>query len=222
MNTYQKTARIVGVLFIIGTAAGILSNVFLGPFLDDPELLSSIADNQNKVAIGSLLILIMGFALAMIPVLLYPIFKKTHEILALGAILFRGALEAVVYMAQALLWMLLIPLSQQYIAVDAASGSIFNQLGGLIIGADSVFAHVLSLVFTLGALMIYYVFYQTRLIPRWLSIWGLVGGILYFVYPLLGMFGIEAGFLMLPLALQEMVLAIWLIIKGFNSKTLAS
>ncbi|MFC1879501.1 DUF4386 domain-containing protein, partial [Chloroflexota bacterium] len=163
-----------------------------------------------------------GFALAMIPVLLYPIFKKTHEALALGAILFRGALEAVVYMSQALLWLLLIPLSQLYIAADAASGSIFNQLGGFFIGADTMFAHILSLVFSLGALMIYYVFYQTRLIPRWLSIWGLVGGILYFVSPLLGIFGVEAGFLMLPLALQEMVLALWLIIKGFNSENLPS
>lgn len=219
MKNKQITARVIGILFIIGTAAGILSVVFLGAFQGDQEILAQVAVNQNKVVIGSLLILIMGFALAMIPVLLYPIFKKTHEVLALGAVLFRGALEAFVYMAQALLWLLLIPLSQQYMA---DGGSILNQVGGIFTGVDTMFAHVLSLVFSLGALMIYYVFYQTRLVPRWLSIWGLVGGILYFASPLLGIFGIEAGFLMLPLALQEMVLAVWLIIKGFNSEALPS
>lgn len=222
MNNKQITARTIGILFITGTAAGILSVIFLGPFLNAQEILPEIAANQDKVIIGSLFILVMGFALAMIPVLLYPIFKKTHEVLALGAILFRGALEAVVYMSQALLWLLLVPLSQQYLADDAASISIINQLGGFLIGADTMFAHVLSLVFSLGALMIYYIFYQTRLIPRWLSIWGLVGGILYFATPLLGLFGVEAGFLMLFLAVQEMVLALWLIIKGFNSQTIPS
>ena len=70
--------------------------------------------------------------------------------------------------------------------------------------------------------MIYYLFYQSRLIPRWLSVWGIIGGILYFASPLLGMYGIEWGFLMLPLAVQEMVLALWLIIKGFNPKVIAS
>lgn len=222
MNNHRKTAIWIGILFIIGTAAGILSLFFLGQFFDAQEILPEIAGNQNDVVIGSILILIMGFALAMIPVLLYPIFKKTHPVLALGAILFRGTLEAVVYMSQALLSLLLIPLSQQYLAADVTGRSIINQLGMFLIGADTMFAHVLSLVFSLGALMIYFILYQTRLIPRWLSIWGLVGGVLYFISPLVGFFGIEAGFLMLPLAVQEMVLAIWLIVKGFNSETLES
>ncbi len=221
MSNNRKTAIWIGVLFIIGTAAGILSVVFLGPFLNAQEVLSEIASNQNKVVIGSLFILIMGFALAMIPVLLYPIFKKTHKVLALGAVIFRGALEAVVYMAQTLLWLLFIPLSQSLLAADASNSVIFSQLGQILLGTDTSLAHILSIVFSIGTLMINYVFYQTRIIPRWLSMWGLVGGILYFVSPLLGLFGVEAGFLMLPLAVQEMVLALWLIIKGFDTRFLS-
>jgi len=83
-------------------------------------------------------------------------------------------------------------------------------------------AYIVSIVFSLGALMIYAVFYQSKLIPRWLSTWGLVGGVLYFAAALLGMFGFEWGFLELPLALQEMVLALWLIIKGLNPIAIAS
>ncbi|MBW2566067.1 MAG: DUF4386 domain-containing protein [Deltaproteobacteria bacterium] len=59
-------------------------------------------------------------------------------------------------------------------------------------------------------------------IPRWLSVWGLIGGLLYFAEPVLAMFGSEFEILFAPLALQEMVLAIWLIVKGFNSPTIDS
>lgn len=65
--------------------------------------------------------------------------------------------------------------------------------------------------------MIYYVFYQSKLIPRWLSVWGLIGAILYLTVPILNLFGFAFEILMLPLALQEMVLAVWLIVKGFDS-----
>ncbi len=81
---------------------------------------------------------------------------------------------------------------------------------------------MLSMVFSLGALMIYYVFYQSKLIPRWLSGWGLIGSVLHLVVPLLSMFGSELAILTLPLALQEMVLAVWLIVKGFNPSAIAS
>jgi hypothetical protein len=89
----------VGVLFIIGTVAGILSVVVTGSILADPEYLIKVSANENQIIIGALLVLIMGFALAMVPVMLFPIFKKYNEALALGAVVFRGALEAVAYIA---------------------------------------------------------------------------------------------------------------------------
>jgi hypothetical protein len=59
-------------------------------------------------------------------------------------------------------------------------------------------------------------------VPRWLSVWGLVGAALYIVPPLGSMFGHSLGVLMAPLALQEMVMAVWLIAKGFNPSAVAS
>ena len=70
--------------------------------------------------------------------------------------------------------------------------------------------------------MFYYLFYQSRLIPRWLSAWGLVGAVLYLAAPRLDMFGHGFGLLMAPLAAAEIVLAVWLIVKGFNRSALAS
>ncbi len=79
-------------------------------------------------------------------------------------------------------------------------------------------------------MMIYVLFYQTRLIPRWLSGWGFIGAILYFIAYLEGIFGAQQilscnadlGFLMAPLAIQEMVFAVWMIAKGFNPSAIAA
>src|SRR5688500_2737416 len=107
MYSHRKIATIVGTLFIIGTVAGILSVLFTGPVLGAPDTLAQISANENRILIGALLVLLMGFALAMIPVMLFPIFRKHNQTLALGAVLFRGALEAVAYIAVALCWFLL-------------------------------------------------------------------------------------------------------------------
>jgi len=217
MTANNKTARTVGILFIIGTVAGILSVVFTESILTDPDYLTKLASNENRIILGVLFILIMGFALAMVPVLLFPIFKRYNEGLALGAVIFRGALETVTYIAIVICLLLLLPLSRLYIQAGVTDVSYFQALGTLLREAEFWFSHILSIVFSLGALIIYYLFYQTNLIPRWLSVWGLIGGILYLTVPLLGMFGYEIGFIMIPLAVQEMILAIWLIAKGFNN-----
>ncbi|MGB7096991.1 MAG: DUF4386 family protein, partial [Anaerolineales bacterium] len=68
----------------------------------------------------------------------------------------------------------------------------------------------------------YYLFYQSKLIPRWLSGWGLIGAVLYLAVPMLGVLGFELEVLMFPLAVQEMVFAVWLIVKGFNPSAIDS
>ena len=78
-------------------------------------------------------------------------------------------------------------------------------------------------VLSLGGLIFYYLFYQSKLIPRWLSVWGLLGAALSFATYLLQFFSINlTEFLFLPIAVQEMVFAVWLIVKGFNSSAIAT
>ena len=213
----NEVARTVGILFIIGTVAGILSAIVTTPILDNIDYLYFIAANENQIIIGTILILIMGFALAMLPVILFPIFKKYNEALALGAVVFRGALEAVTYIAIAISMLLLLTLSKEFVNASASDASYFQTLGTLLMQASFWFQSMLAIVFSLGALMIYYLFYQSKLIPQWLSIWGIVGAIIYLAEPLLAMFGSEMEILFAPLALQEMVLALWLILKGFST-----
>ena len=231
MGTYRKIAIIVGVLFVIGTVAGISSGVVTDPVLDGSDYLAKVAANESKIALGALLVLVMGFPLAMIPVVMFPIFKRQNEILALGAIVFRGVLEAVIYMALAVSWLLLIPISQEFIKAGAADSATFQAMGMIITQAVYWNEHLLALVFTIGALMLYWLFYKTKLVPSWLALWGFFGAILYFLAPIFNMFdpqhpdlflGVKWGNLMIPLAIQEMVFALWLVIKGFNQSAIAS
>ena len=215
MHSDRKTAIIVGLLFIIGDIAGALSYVVTGGLLDGPDALTKIAANQNQVVLGALLVLVMGFALAMIPVVMFPVFKKYNEVLALGCVVFRGALETVGYMASAATWLLLVELSREHAEAASAGAPHFETLSALLAGSTA--GNLVTIAFSLGSLMFYYLFYQSRLIPRWLSVWGLAGAVLYLATPLLDMFGHGFGILQAPLAVAEIVLAVWLIAKGLNS-----
>ena len=222
-GTNRKTAIMVGVLYIIGTVAGILSLVFTGPILESPDYLLQVSMNPNQIVIGALFVLTMGLALAMVPVMMFPILKNYNRALAVGYVVFRGALEAVTYLVFVIGWLALPLIGQEFIKASAAEASFFQSLGDLVLGAHDQIGHVLSIVFILGALMFYYVLYQSKLVPRWLAGWGLLAAIPYFVYGVLSLFtlpdsvGTLPMVLVLPMAVQEMVLAVWLIARGFNS-----
>jgi uncharacterized protein DUF4386 len=217
-GTNRKTAIMVGVLYIIGTVAGILSLVLTGPILESPDYLVQVSRNPNQIVIGALFVLTMGLALALVPVMMFPILKSYNGALAVGYVLFRGALEAVIYLVFVIGWLSLPLISQEFIKASATEASLFQSLGDLVLEAHGQISHVLAIVFILGALMFYYVLYQSKLVPRWLSGWGLLAAIPYFVSGVLGLFTLPSPMvLVLPMAVQEMVLAVWLIARGFNS-----
>jgi hypothetical protein len=228
MNSFNKTARIVGVLYIIGTIAGMLSYVLTGPILGGSDFLVSVSTHEIQIIAGALCVLIMGFALAMVPVMMFPLLKKYNEALALGYVVFRGALETMMYIVLAISWLLLIPVSQEYVKAGTPDASYFQTLGAVLLGGHDLIGPVQTIVFCLGALIFYYLLYQTKLIPRWLSGWGLIAIIPYLAAGLLVLFGFFGPLstseivLDFPLALQEMVMAVWLIIKGFNPSAIAS
>ena len=216
-SSSRKSAIIVGVLFIVGDIAGVLSLLIAGPILGNSDYLIRVSASGNQIIIGALLVLTMGFALAMIPVVMYSILKRHSKVLALGYLVFRGALETVTYIALAISWLLLLTVSREYVSAGVSSASYFQALGTLLQKAADWDNQIVSIVFSLGALMLYFALYQSKLIPRWLSIWGLAGAILYFAAPLSSMFGSGQELLMAPLGVQEIVFAMWLIVKGFNS-----
>jgi hypothetical protein len=215
-------------LYIIGTVAGILSLTVTAPVRDAQDILISLAANENALVAGALVVLTMGLALAMIPVLMFPILRRHNETLALGYVVFRGGLETVTSMATAISWLLLLALGHAYVQAGVPDPSGFQALGTELLKGEAI-ESVSQIVFPLGALMFYFMLYQTRLTPRWLSGWGLVAALLWLATSLSVTLGLIGGqmstiqiVLALPIGVQEMVLAVWLIVKGFNPSAIAA
>ncbi len=223
MNTYKKTARIVGALFITATVASSLGFVILDPILNTPDILVNVSVNITQLIIGVFLLLINCIAVVVIPVMLFPILKKHNEVLAVGYLGFR-IIESVILIVGLISLLSLLALSQEFGQAAAPDSSYFQTLGTLLLAAYEWFLLLgIMIVFSLTALVLNYLLYQSELIPRWLSGWGLIGAILLLAAGLLEIFGFNpTEFLSLPIALQEMVFAVWLIVKGFYPTVIAS
>jgi hypothetical protein len=229
--SHRKTALFVGVLFIIGTVSGVLAGTFTAPIQTGSAYPLNISANETQWIIATLLTLLMGLSLAMVPVLLYPIFRKQNEVLAFGSVLFRGIFEQVGETLMVISMFLLLTVSEVYGKTGTADASNFQTLGSVLIAAGHWIQNINGIVFSVGTMMFFVLFYQTRLVPRWLSGWGIIGAALYFIADIVCMFsplhlspdiGVGIGLLIVPTAIQEMVFAVWMIVKGFNPSAIAS
>jgi hypothetical protein len=227
-GTDRKTAAVVGVLFILGTVPPLLSLPLALNTVSAPDHLTAIATNEGQMIIFTAVKFIMGVACAGIGLALYPILKKYNEGLAFGAAGFR-AIEGALHVVGALLYVFLLALSQEFVKAGAPASSYFQTADVLINTGIGWFRDAATLLtFGIGALMYYVVFYQYRLVPRWLAVWGLVGITLNIISALSVMFHLlpSAGtiqvILLMPILPQELVLAVWLIARGVNPSAGAS
>ena len=233
MKTYRMNAVMAGVIYFLGTVFGVLSAVIggevlsslnLGKPLVGVDMLGLVAANSSRITGGAFLILMMGISLAAMTVFLYPIFRKDSEELAMGVVLFRGALEGTFYFLSALGFLNLVALGNEYIATGADSAAL-QSMGNVLYQFQVRLAPVGPIFYLIGAMCLYVSFYRTRLIPRWLTVWGLIAVVFYMASTLLKFFHMDTGigfYLEMVMAPQEMVMAVWLIVKGFNSSALAA
>ncbi len=98
----------------------------------------------------------------------------------------------------------------------------FQTSGALLLAAKDWASIVENFPYGLGALILNYVLYQSELVPRWLSVWGLIGGVLIVAMGVSRLFGRPMFLLALPIVLNELVLAVWLIVVGFEPATIVS
>lgn len=227
MNNFRKLAISAGILFIIYTSLDVLSFLFLGP-VNSTNYLVSVSENASLVGAGAFLLLIGGACASGIAISLYPVLKKFNPVLALGAVGFRIS-EGVLRFVSVCILLSIITLSQLHVKAGAPESSYFETLGELLLAARGWVSHIGALLaFSIGCTLYYIIFYQTKLVPRWISVWGLVFGILGIVSCALVSTGLIAPFstvqvvMLIPMLPQEIVLAVWLIVKGFNPSVIAA
>lgn len=224
MRSTIMTARTAGVLFIAATAASLIGSALLNPVLHSSDYLAAIFASQDRVTVGAFFWILAGMTSAGIALTLYPVLRQHGEGLAIGSVGFR-IIEGTLYILGAVSALLLITLSQQ--AAVAATSS--DQTTGAVLLALRDRANLAGILACyVGATMYYYIFWRSGLIPRWLSAWGIAATTLGLTAALLVLFGLTAPLstfqvvLNLPFFVNEMVLAVWLIVKGFAAPPAAA
>ena len=220
MNSNKKTARFLGIIFLIAFVTGTLGGNLSGLWYmstESPNFLINVSVNSIQMKISILCDLISSASVIALGVMLFACLKEQNKNIALlGLGLFFA--EAIMLAVSRISVFSLLQLSQEYVKAGTPDSSYFHTLGILFVGASNWGYFILMFFYGLGGLMFYYLFYKSRLIPRFLSVWGLIAKTLLLTESLLIIFGHSLGMILLiPTGLFEIFIGIWLIVKGFNS-----
>ena len=220
MNSNKKTAATVGALFLIAMVASLVGGGLVESVISAPDYFTAISENETLLTVGVLLELVNAIAVIGIGVLMFTVLKRHNETMAAGYLSLR-IVEAVFCSVIVISPLSLIRLSQEY-ATAGAEAAYLQMAGDLSIAERaSVSGLLIPVFFSLGALLLYSSLYRSKLLPRFISIWGFVAAVLILTLNLLSAFGLVVGMgvsfiFALPIILNEIFMGIWLIVKGFN------
>lgn len=220
MNDSRRHAVAAGVLLLIADMAGVLNVALSHVLRDSPNFIGMVPDHSTELGLAALFVFVMGAAGAGVSVALYPVLRQLNPALATGAVVFRTA-EGVIWMACAGILMSIVTLGQR--ASGAADPVWYANAARLPLDGMDQIRLVGLLVFSLGALCYYYAFFRSRVLPWWLSGWGLLGTALWIGGVAWAMVAHSQDYtpFVAPLGLQELVFAFWLIFRGFSAPKLA-
>jgi hypothetical protein len=217
MNTYRMAARVFGIFFLIAFLSYGIGGVLVESIINVPNFLSNISDNKATVIIGVVLMAIIHTIVNIgLAVILLPILKPLNKTLSYGY-LSAAITSSVILVVGALFLILLIPLSDEYVKLGMTDTSNFEAIGS-VFKKGAYFSYQIGMaIWGFGGLLLCALLYQSKLVPRFISIWGLIGYIFFISGTVFELFGYTIGVLLsIPGGLFEISLSVWLIIKGFN------
>jgi hypothetical protein len=222
VNKYRTTAKIVGVIYLLGFVVGIAGNIMIQSILSAPDALATISTNSMMVAIGAILWLLAVIGDAGHGVLMFPVLKQHSERMAVGYLAAR-IVDAIFIAIMVLFILIQIPLGSEYLRATAADASYLQALSAVLAQAQLYAYEIGMSALGVSGLMLCYTLYRAKLVPGWLAIWGLVG----YATLLFGMFSAVMGsglgdLSSIPGGLWEVFVGVWLIVKGFNSSAVVS
>lgn len=225
MDTSKRTARIVGALFLFINVA-FLAGAFalVEPILGDPEYLTLASEKSGQVILGTLLEISNGVAYIGIAVLMFSILRGRFQSLALWYVAFR-IVEFVMLIISDLSPLALTTISKEFVKAGAPDPSAYQSVGALLVAGRFWAFQMVTLALVLGALIFYYMLYQSKLIPRFISVWGFIGVLAVLATFVFDTFGVSVeglDFLGAIMLLNELFLGVWLIVKGFEPNAMSA
>jgi hypothetical protein len=219
-SSQRKVALAAGVLYLL-TFISIPTLALYASILNDPNYIIG-AGPDTAIIIGGILEIFMALACIGTAVVLYPVIKRQNEGIALG---FVGAriLEAGTIFADVVCLLAVVTLRRAGVGADALV------TGKALVALYDWFRLGQNLMPAVNALLLGSLLYQSRLVPRILPLLGIIGAPLLIANTIVIMFGITSGPIylltgigVLPIALWEFSLGVWLTVKGFNPSAIAS
>jgi hypothetical protein len=218
----RTTARIVGVIYLAGFVVGIVGNILIQSILVAPNRLSMVSSHSMTLAIGAVLWLMAVAGDAAHGVLMFPILKQHNERIAFGYLAAR-IVDSVFISVMVLFTLLQIPLGIEYLKAGANDAYYLHAMSTVSVQVSQYAYDIAMTTLGIAGLMLCYAFYRTKLIPRLVAVWGLVGYAIIFFGMVSEIMGFGLGLVSsIPGGLWEVFIGVWLIVKGFNSSAIVS
>jgi len=217
----RTTARIVGALYLGGMVIGVAGNILIQAILTSPNHLSTIATSGTLLAIGTVFWLATVGGDAAHGVLMFPLLKRGSERVAIGYLTAR-IVDATFIAVMSLLIVVQIPLGLAYLKSGTPDRSYLTALGAVLTDANAYAYEFGMTAVGVAGLILCSAFFRTRLVPRPLAVWGLVGYSILLCGSVVQILGFDLSSIhAIPGGLWELFIGIWLIAKGFNSSSTA-
>lgn len=220
MNTGNKTSRILGIAFLLQFVTSFSSGAFLKPTWFVPgnmsDTLVKIANNPLLMRVNILLDVLTALGVTFLGAILFLTLRKQNEKIALTALGFYF-LEVALLAASRIEAFSLLRISQEYVATGQSAYLL--TMGNLAYESMDFVGNTLHmLVFCLGAILFYFLLYKSQVVPRWMSLWGLITVFPMVIGTITQIFGYTIPFVFyVPYAPFELVIGVWILVKGINN-----
>ncbi|GAA4270954.1 DUF4386 domain-containing protein [Aquimarina gracilis] len=222
MNLNPKTGRIMGFLFLTQFVLGVLINFFLlGPVIFDENFLTITSFHSTLVITAALLAVLLSCISLWIAIALKPFFNAYNYSLALWYLGFT-IIGFVITLVDNTIILSILSVSNDFIKPDVSNTKYLASLGDLLLQMRGWIHMMDMLIGGLSIATLYYGFCQTKLIPSVLSILGCIATLVMLGNVLWSIYDTGLMVLYLPVGLIQIVISIWLIIRGFNTTKLVS
>ena len=211
--------RVLGLAFLFQFVTSFSSSVLLQPVWlvtgDVAATMTRIADNAGLMRANILLDMLTALGVIFLGAMLFLALRKQSEKMALTALAFY-ILEGAVLAASRADAFSLLRMSQEYVA--AGQPAYLEMMATVALESmDFVGGTLHMLAFCFGAILFYYLLYKSAVVPRGLSLWGLITVLPCLAGTLLATFGYEAPFFIYLLYVPfEFVIGVWILVKGTN------
>jgi hypothetical protein len=217
MNTNKFAARAFGVSFLIGYISYGVGFGLLNSIINSPGGLSTIYQFKNTVIFeAAVMMAVFATINIALGIIMTPILKPANKTLTYGY-LSSAIASTVMLIVGAVFLLLLVPLSDEFVKAGAGNTTYFETLSILCKKANFFSYQIGMVIWGIGGLMFCYLLYISRIVPKWLSIWGFIGYVIFISGAFFALFGIDIDVILdIPGGLFEVFLCFWLIFKGFD------